>query len=89
MAARKQANHLQAVTRPISPNTWRFLTGDPAATRALADSVGFHFKPQGKDFAHPAALIVLSPKGTVTRYLYGTSYLPADVAMAVGGGGPG
>lgn len=84
VAARKQANHLKGVNRPISPAAWRFLTGDPAATRALADSVGFHFKPQGSDFVHPAALIVLSPKGTVSRYLYGTSYLPADVAMAVG-----
>jgi protein SCO1/2 len=83
VAARKQANHLQSVNRPISPASWRFLTGDPAATRAVADSVGFHFKAQGKDYIHPAAVIVLSPKGTVTRYLYGTSYLPADVAMAV------
>jgi protein SCO1/2 len=83
VAARKQANHLQAVHRPISAASWRFLTGDAAATRALADSVGFRFKAQGSDFIHPAALIVLSPKGTVTRYLYGTSYLPADVALAV------
>ena len=46
--------------------------------------MGFHFKQQGTEYLHPAAAIVLSPKGTVTRYLYGTSYLPADVAMAVG-----
>ena len=31
----------------------------------------------------PACIIILSPEGKVTRYLYGTSYLPFDVKMAI------
>lgn len=83
IAARKRANHLQVIRRPMPAAAWRFLTGDQAATRALADAVGFHFQPRQEDFVHPAAIIVLSPRGEVTRYLYGLTCLPADLELAV------
>jgi len=85
IAAQKRTNYLATVTRstPMPASAWRFLTGDAAATKAVTDSVGFKFKPQKDDFIHPAALIMLSPKGEVTRYLYGITYLPADLEMAV------
>jgi protein SCO1/2 len=82
-AAEKRTSYLREVTRPFPPDAWRFLTGDAATTKALADSVGFKFKRRGADFIHAAAIIFLSPKGEVTRYMYGTAYLPADLQMAV------
>ncbi|HLO67598.1 MAG TPA: SCO family protein [Holophaga sp.] len=82
VARRKRDNYLQQIPRPVDPEGWRFLTGDAGATRALADAVGFRFEAQGEDFVHPAALIVLAPGGRVTRYLYGLTYLPAELQMA-------
>ncbi len=83
IAQQKQLNYLKEVKRPISPAAWRFLTGPGDATRALCDSVGFKFKAQGDSFIHAAALMLLSPGGKVTRYIYGVSYQPADLQMAV------
>ena len=83
IAAKKRSSYLALVKRPIAPEDWHFLTGDAASTKRLADSVGYHYKKVNSDFVHPAALIVLSPKGKVTRYVYGISYLPADLEMAV------
>lgn len=83
IAASKQANYLREVNRNSTTADWRFLTGDAASTRRLADSVGFQFKRVGNDFAHPGALMLLSPTGKITRYMYGTTYLPADLEMAV------
>lgn len=83
IAAQKRTNYLGVVTRPMPPSAWRFLVGAEADTKALADAVGFKFRRQGQDYVHPAAIIVLSPKGVVTRYLYGITYLPADLEMAV------
>jgi protein SCO1 len=83
IAAKKRSSYLALVERPMAPEDWRFLTGDAAATKKLAESVGYGYKRVGADFVHPAALMVLSPKGMVTRYLYGISYLPADLEMAV------
>ena len=83
IAARKRSNYLQEVKRPIAPTDWRFLTGDAITTKKLADAVGFKFKAVGADFVHPGALMFLSPKGKVTRYMYGVTYVPADWEMAV------
>ena len=83
IAAQKRDNYLHEITRAFPRSAWRFLTGDAATTKALADSVGFKFKPQGQEFIHPAALFFLSPKGEITRYMYGVSYLPADLQLAV------
>jgi protein SCO1 len=83
IASRKQSNYVKEVERPITVKDWRFLTGDKDVTRRLADSVGFYYKKVGDDFAHPGAVIFLSPTGKITRYMYGSTYLPADLEMAV------
>ncbi len=83
VAAQKRSNYLKLMTRPFPPLAWRFLTGEANATKALADAVGFGFKRQREEFIHPGALIVLSPQGKVTRYMYGITYLPSDLQMAV------
>lgn len=83
IAAQKRSNYIHEIKRPFPQSAWRFLTGDATVTKALADSVGFKFKPQGDDFVHPAALIFLSPKGEITRYMYGITYLPADIQLAI------
>ncbi len=83
IAAQKRINYLKQVGRPVSPEGWRFLTGPSLASRAVADSVGFKFKAEGDEFIHAGALMILSPEGKVTRYMYGTSYLAADLEMAL------
>jgi protein SCO1/2 len=82
VAAQKRTNYLGEISRPFPPAAWRFLTGPGATTKALADAVGFKFKRVNDDFVHAAAIIFISPKGQVTRYMYGTTYLPADVQLA-------
>jgi len=82
IAAQKRTNYLGEITRPFPPGAWRFLTGPGATTKALADAVGFKFKRAGDDFVHAAAIIFISPKGQITRYMYGVTYLPADLQMA-------
>jgi protein SCO1 len=83
IATEKRTSYFRDMTRPFPPAAWRFLTADAATTKTLADSVGFKFKRQGEDFIHAAAIIFLSPTGEVTRYMYGTTFLPADLEMAV------
>ncbi len=62
---------------------WQYLTGDSANIYALTNTVGYNFTRAGNDFMHPSCIMVLSPEGKVTRYLYGTTYLPFDVKMAI------
>jgi protein SCO1/2 len=83
VAAGKRTNYFKLMKRPFPPLAWRFLTGDAASTKRLTDAVGFKFKRQGDMFLHPGALIILSPQGKVTRYMYGITYLPVDLQMAI------
>jgi protein SCO1/2 len=61
---------------------WTYLLaeqpGDAAAIRRVADAVGFSYTyvEDRAEWAHPAALIFLSVKGTVTRYVYGIEFDP-------------
>jgi protein SCO1/2 len=83
LADTKRTNYLAGLSKGFPPGAWRFLTGDAAATKRLADAVGFRFRREGEDFIHPAVLTILAPDGKITRYLYGISFLPFDLRMAV------
>lgn len=83
IALRKKQNYLKQLQRPFPPSAWRFLTGPPEATKALCDSVGFRFRKDGDQFVHPGVIVFLSPEGTITRYMYGVTFLPAEVTLAV------
>jgi protein SCO1/2 len=83
LAGTKRENYLKQLGPAFNKNGWRFLTGDPISTKRLADSVGFRFAKRGEDYVHAGVIMVLSPEGKVTRYLYGVTFLPFDVKMAV------
>ena len=88
LAAAKRKNHLHAIQREYVQDAWHFLIGENNSSAVLASKVGFTYEktvsPAGVvDYIHPAALIILSPEGKVTRYLNGIDQLPFDVKMAL------
>lgn len=85
LAANKKEVYLQEYRRPGAENGWHFLTGEPAAIESLARSVGFRYRydPQVKQFAHAAAIMVLTPKGRIARYFYGVDYSPRDLRFGL------
>ena len=83
LAREKKANYLNQLRRPLSPDAWHFLTGTAENSKAVADSAGFGYRAQGDMYVHPGGIIVLTSTGIISRYLYGTSFVPADVTMAV------
>lgn len=83
LAAAKKASYLKAFRNPFPAEGMRFLTGDADSIRSLTGAVGFRYKQQGDDFLHPVAIIALSPRGEIVRYLYGIRFNPFDVKMAV------
>ena len=83
LAASKKGSYIAAMTKKIDPAGWRFFTGDSVTIARITDAAGFYFKPEGNDFVHAGALIILSPQGNITRYMNGIQYLPFDVKMAL------
>jgi len=62
---------------------WIFLTTDSTTIYKITHATGFITKAVGFDFIHPSAIIAVSPQGKITRYLYGITFLPMDVKLAV------
>ncbi|MEO0249744.1 MAG: SCO family protein [candidate division WOR-3 bacterium] len=85
LAAQKKANYLKAYGRPEAAEGWHFLTGEESAIRQLADSVGFRYTydPKTGQYGHAAGLIVLTPKGRISRYFYGTEFSARDLRFAL------
>ena len=86
-AHHKQVAVLQAMNEsgPSAEASWPFLVGDPASIDALADAVGFRYAhdPTSDQFAHPAVVMVLTPDGRVSRYLYGVNFRLLDVRLGM------
>jgi protein SCO1/2 len=83
--ARAKANETHALLgdKREGDARWPFLYGSVESVRRLTESVGYRFRKVGREFAHPAVTIVLSPGGTVSRYLYGVEIDPRDLKLAL------
>jgi protein SCO1/2 len=69
--------------RHFPKGNWHFLTGNSQSITKLTESVGFKFKKEGQEFAHPSSLIIIAPDGKISRYLYGIQHEPKDLKMSL------
>jgi protein SCO1/2 len=85
LAAERRQFFLKRYGRPGAERSVHFLTGRDAAIKQLTDAVGFRYvyDPAIDQFAHPAAITVLTPAGHVSRYLFGIEFAPKDLRLAL------
>lgn len=64
---------------------WNFLTGDETAIQRVARAAGFPYRwdPVDEQYVHPGAMIVVTPKGRIARYLIGIDYAQKDVRLGL------
>lgn len=77
--------YLQMYGRDGAGRGWHSLVGETPAIQQLADAIGYQYRydAESKQYAHPGALIILTPEGRVSRYFYGVSYDPRDLRLAL------
>ncbi|MBX7220526.1 MAG: SCO family protein [Blastocatellia bacterium] len=85
LAFGKRQAYLNRYSRPGSDSGWQFLTGTEASIQKLMGSVGFRYAwdDRTKQFAHSSAIMVLTPEGRLSQYLYGVEYPPKMVSSAL------
>jgi protein SCO1/2 len=81
--AKADETHALMPGLPDADARWPFLYGSAGSVRRLTEGVGYRYRKVGREFAHPAVMIVLSPGGTVSRYLYGVEIAPRDLKLAL------
>ncbi|HKV09449.1 MAG TPA: SCO family protein [Thermoanaerobaculia bacterium] len=64
---------------------WHFLTGGQQPILELTQTAGFRYvyDKERNEFAHAAGVMIATPDGRISRYLYGIEYAPRDVRLAL------
>lgn len=83
ISSRWKENYLKGIDGSFPASAWIFLTGDSINIKKLTDAVGFYFKPDKKEFVHAGAVLTISPKGKIARYIYGTEFNPFEMKLAL------
>ncbi len=85
LARLKKQNYLKAMERPEAAAGWHFLTGPAESIIRLTDAIGFRYRwvEREKQFAHAAAIVICTPDGRVSRYLYGVQFNPRTLRLSL------
>lgn len=85
MAAEQERKILARYGRAGAAEGFHFLTGPQASIDALTRAVGFRYvyEKERDEYAHPAGLVMLTPAGRVSRYLFGIDFPPRDVRLGL------
>lgn len=84
LAIKKKNNYLNLMEKKEQAREgWLFFTSDSASIVRLTEATGFRYMPTGNDFIHSATLIILDPKGKITRYMNGIYFLPFELKMSL------
>jgi len=85
LAAAKKSVYVQDYGRPGAQAGWHFLTGSADSIHRLTDAVGYRYQwdQYTKQWAHVSAILVLTPDGRVSQYLYGIEFSARDVRLSL------
>ena len=85
----EKTRFLESLGTPDAGSSVHFLTGQQASITDLAAATGFNYVrvpgPDGKmdQFAHSSVIMIATPDGRMSKYLFGIDYQPRDVRLAV------
>ena len=85
LARDKKAAYVGRYSRPGTEQGWHFLTGSQESIAPLMEAVGFKYAydPAIDQYAHPAAIMVLTPDGKVSRYFLGIEFSARDIRFGL------
>jgi protein SCO1 len=85
LAAEKKSSYAKVFNRAGFDSGWHFLTGSQDSISRLAAAVGFHYRwdEPTHQFIHAAGIMIATPAGKLSRYIYGVQYAPADLRLGL------
>ena len=85
----EKTRFLDSLGTPGAGSSVHFLTAQQGSINDLAAATGFNYVrvpgPDGKmdQFAHSSVIMIATPDGRMSKYLFGIDYQPRDVRLAV------
>lgn len=84
-AAEKQKIYVRRYGRAGAAAGWHCLVGDEKSIAQLAEEIGYQYAydPALKQYAHPSGIVILTPDGKVSRYIYGVTFNSTELRDAL------
>lgn len=85
LAKNKKESYLNRYKRPGAEDGWHFLTGTQSEIDKATEAAGFKyvFDEKTNQFAHAGGIMIATPEGKLSRYLYGIDYSPKDIKFSL------
>src|SRR5256884_2127201 len=85
MAAEKKKKALLHFRRPETDSGWHFLTGSEESIEAATKAANFRFSFDAKNnlFSHASGVLLLTPDGHISRFVYVVQYPGRDMRLGL------
>ncbi len=85
LAGAKKAAYTSRYGRPGTDAGWHFLTGTEPNIKRVTAAAGFRYKwmADTQQWAHTTGIMVITPKGVISRYFYGIEYGTRDLRLGL------
>lgn len=85
LAADKKNSFLKAYARDGSADGWHLLTGNKLQIDRVTEAAGVEYKWVGlaQQYSHPAVVVLATPEGKISRYLYGVQFDPSTLRLSL------
>lgn len=84
LATLKRNSYVTEYDRDGSRPGFHVLVGKPSEIEQLSAAAGFRYQPADNgQFAHPAVVMVITPEGKISRYLYGVTFPPQVLRLSL------
>ena len=85
LAKNKKESYVKRYGREGTSDGWHFLTGTQDSIDKITKAAGFGYEwdESTQQFAHAGAIMILTPEGKLSKYLYGIDYAPKDVKFSI------
>lgn len=89
LAWEKKRTYESQINKDGVADAWHFLVGSQDSITKVTQAVGFRYvyDAANDQFIHSGALMIVTPDGRLSKYLYGAEYAPNDVRLAVADAG--
>jgi protein SCO1/2 len=85
LSARARQVAMERAGREAVETGWQFFTGERSTIDELCNAVGFRYvyDDQTGQFAHASGVFILTPDGSLSRYLSGVQFSPRDLRLSI------
>ncbi len=84
LASKRAKDYRAQYIKPdLAEKYWHFFVGDSKSVDTLMNQIGFKYAPDGEEFSHSTAIMILTPEGNISQYFTDINFPSWDVKLSL------